>query len=277
MSVSNDPLRRAVDRRYGGQPTPPLPQAALNPVLETILGHRSVRRFAARPLPEHTLELIAAAAQSAPTSSSLQAMSIVAVTDPERKARLSVFAANQRQVADAPLLLMFVADLARLRQVSAVAGQPGGGLDYLECFIVAVADAAFAAQNALLALQSVGLGGCYIGAMRNHPAEVAAELGLPPDAFAVFGLTVGYPDPAVETGVKPRLAQSIVLHHERYTPPEPAAIEAYDQTMNDFRTDQSMTDIAWSRQVSGRLRDPSALMGRDTIAATLRSLGFGLK
>jgi nitroreductase len=80
----------------------------------------------------------------------------------------------------APLLLMFVADLARLRHVALSVDGPADGLDYMESFLIAVTDAAFAAQNCFIALESLGLGACYIGAMRNHPREVSEELGLPP-------------------------------------------------------------------------------------------------
>ena len=172
---------------------------------------------------------------AAPSSSNLQAFSIVAVEDKGRKARLAKFAADQRHVEEAPLLLMFVADLARLRQIAAANGDACDGLDYTESFLIALTDAAFAAQNCLIALESIGLGGCYIGAMRNHPREVAEEIGLPPGAFVVFGMTIGYPDPNVETGIKPRLPQSIVLHRERYAPPAPADLAAYDEALRAFR------------------------------------------
>ena len=117
-----------------------------------------------------TLELLIAAAQSAATTSNLQAWSVIAVEDPARKARLASFAANQRHIVDAPLLLVFVADLARLRSISDERGHPGIALNYIEAFIFAIADASFAAQNTIVAAESLGLGGCYIGAMRNNPA-----------------------------------------------------------------------------------------------------------
>src|SRR5580658_6897968 len=63
--------------------------SAWNDVLATILSHRSVRAYAARPLPGGTLDLLIAAAQSASTSSNLQTWSVVAVENPERKDRLS--------------------------------------------------------------------------------------------------------------------------------------------------------------------------------------------
>ncbi len=266
-----------LSRRYGAQPCPAAPSVEWNPVLETLLSHRSVRRYSNRAMPDGLIELLVAAAQSAPSSSNLQAFSIVVIEDSERKARLSRLAANQRHVAEAPLLLMFVADLARLRETSAQLGQPAEALDYTESFIVAVADAAFAAQNAIVALESLGLGSCYIGAMRNHAREVAAELGLPQGAFVVFGLTIGYPDPAVETGIKPRLGQNIVLHRERYHTAEPSDIATYDDTLRGFRLDQSMSDQAWSEQAAGRVRGPDSLMGRHALRETLQSMGFGLK
>ncbi len=263
--------------RYGEQNTPATPAIAWNRVLETLLNHRSIRRFSAQPLPNGVIELLVAAAQSAPSTSNLQAFSIVAVEDMARKARLSKFAANQKHVAEAPLLFMFVADLARLRQIAAANGDPSDGLDYTESFLVAVADAAFAAQNCLIALESIGLGACYIGAMRNHPQAVAEELGLPPGAFVVFGMTIGYPDPNVETGVKPRLPQSIVLHREQYAPPAPADIAAYDEALRAFRLDQLMSDIAWSKQATGRVSGPESLMGRHVLREVLQARGFALK
>lgn len=275
--VTGAPGANPLSRRYGRQPGEPSPPSLWNDTLETLLTHRSVRRFSDRALPDGLLELLAAAAQSASTSSNLQAMSIVAVQDKDRKARLAALAGGQRHVADAPLLLLFVADLSRSRAVSAELGSPGEGLDYLELFTLAVADASFAAQNTVVAMESLGLGGCYIGAMRNHPREVAAEIGLPPEAFVVFGLTVGYPDPAVATEVKPRLAQSLVLHRERYQAATPRDIAAYDEAMRAFRAGQQMSDVDWSRQVADRVRSAKSLMGRDVMRATLQSMGFALK
>jgi nitroreductase len=271
--ISGDPFAL----RYGSQPGPTAPAIPWNPVLETLLTHRSVRRYSTQPLPDGLLELLVAAAQSAPSTSNLQACSIVAVQDPDRKRRLATLAAGQRHVAEAPLLLMFIADLARLRQVSESVGMTGAGLDYTESFLVAVTDAAFAAQNTIVALESLGLGACYIGAMRNHPAEVAAELGLPQGAFAVFGLTIGYPDPAIDTAIKPRLAQSIILHRERYEPAPQAAIDGYDAAAREFRQGQTMSDTAWSQQAASRIRGPESLMGRHTLRETLQALGFALK
>jgi nitroreductase len=263
--------------RYGQQDGPPPPTIPWNTTLEAILTHRSVRRYSARPLPDGLVELLVAAAQSAPSSSNLQAFSIVAIQDKLRTARLAKLAANQKHVEEAPLLLMFVADLARLRHVAVNVDEPANGLDYTESFLVAVTDAAFAAQNCFIALESLGLGACYIGAMRNHPKDVAEELGLPPGAFVVFGMTIGYPDPEVATGVKPRLPQSIVLHRERYEPLSTAHLNAYDEALREFRLDQVMSDVAWSKHATGRVSGPESLMGRHVLRDVLQDLGFALK
>lgn len=263
--------------RYGAQESPAAPTIPWSSVLETILTHRSIRKYSAKPLPDGLIELLVAAAQSASSSSNLQTFSIVAVQDKGRKARLAKLAANQKHIEEAPLLFMFIADLARLRQVATADGNASDGLDYTECFLVALADAAFAAQNCFVALESLGLGACYIGAMRNHPLEVAEELGLPPGAFVAFGMTIGYPDPTVETGIKPRLAQSVVLHRERYAPAAPADLAVYDQALRGFRLDQRMSELAWSKQATGRVRGPESLMGRHVLREVLQARGFGLK
>jgi len=75
----------------------------------------------------------------------------------------------------------------------------------------------------------------YIGAMRNHPEEVAALLGLPPCVFAVFGMCVGYPDLANAAAVKPHLLQPAVLHRETYNlSAQDEAITNYNEVMKTF-------------------------------------------
>lgn len=270
--LSADLLRR----RYGiDQPTE---TSEWNAALETILSHRSVRTYLPKPVPESALKLIVAAAQSAPTSSSLQAWSVVAVEDPDRKAKLAELASPNPQILSAPLFLVWLADLSRLRKITAERGKTGEGLDYLESFLLAAIDAALAAQNALVALESLGLGCCYIGAMRNHPEEVGRVLGLPPETFAVFGMTVGYPDPSVETEMKPRLPQSIVLHHEQYRADlGETDLSAYDDVMRSFQTGQGMAVRGWTNVVANRIADAAALKGRHVLLDVVRRMGFKVK
>src|SRR5690349_20429378 len=96
--------------------------AVRSDVLDLLLAHRSVRQFGPGEVSDEQLRALVAAAQSAPTSSNLQPWSVVAVRDPERKARLASFAAGQRFVAEAPLLLVWVADLGRARRLASRAG-----------------------------------------------------------------------------------------------------------------------------------------------------------
>jgi nitroreductase len=248
-----------------------------NNALDTMMSHRSIRSYLDNPISPETLELIIAAAQSAPTTSNLQAWSVIAIRDPDRKARLAAVAANQRHIVDAPLLLAFVADLARLRSISADRDHPGIGLDYIEAFIFAIADAAFAAQNTLMAAESLGLGGCYIGALRNNPAAVADELGVPDGAIVVFGMTIGYPDPTVDSDVKPRLPQSVILHHERYSPVAAETLAEYDRRMQTFQAEQNMRSIEWTEQSALRVRDEAALTGRHVLKEFLAHRGFSLR
>lgn len=187
-----------------------------NDSLTNLLSHRSIRAYLPNPLPLGTLEILVAGAQSASTSSNLQTWSVVAVEDANRKEKLSQLAGNQAHIRQCPLFLVWLADLARLTHIAESRGLPHEGLDYLEMFLMATIDAALAAQNATVAAESLGLGTVYIGAMRNHPEDVAKVLNLPPHVFAVFGLCVGYPDPTHAAAIKPRLPQSVVLHRETY-------------------------------------------------------------
>jgi nitroreductase len=247
-------------------------------VLDALLAHRSVRAFLPDPVDEDQLAAIIAAASSAATSSNLQTWSVVAVRDPARKQRLSVLCNNQKHIAEAPLFLVFLADLARLEAIAAEHGEQVEGLDYLEMLLIGIVDATLAAQNAVVALESLGLGSVYIGGIRNHPERVAGELGLPPRVFPVFGLCVGTPDPARPASIKPRLPQPSVLHHEQYNPAQAAAsIAAYDARMSAFQAEQGMTDEIWTRRSIARVRSAASLTNRHRMRAALANLGFALR
>lgn len=264
--------------RYGDA-TLPAP-AAWSPIIEHLLGHRSVRSYLPDPVTEDQLAAIVAAAQSAASSSNLQAWSVVAVRDPARRAALADHAGGQAHVAEAPLQLVWLADLARLEHLALSNQRPAAALDYLEMFLVGVIDAALAAQNAVAAAESLGLATVYIGGMRNKPEAVAELLQLPPRVVAVFGMCVGTPDPARPADVKPRPPQSVVLHHETYTPlaGQDAGIAAYNAAMARFYEAQKM-DVrgTWAVHSAKRVAGPESLSGRDRLVEALNHRGFPLK
>lgn len=269
--MSSESLRA----RYGAS-APAL--AVSNPVVEGLLGHRSVRAFLPEALPEGTLETLVAAAQSASSSSNLQVWSVVAVEDPVHKAELSVLANNQAFIREAPLFLVWVADFARVQLLAKGAGAVIEGPEYTEMLITGIVDAALAAQNALVAAEALGLGGVYVGAVRDHVEGVAGALNLPPHVFPVFGMAIGRPDPARPAQVKPRLPQAAVLHRETYDAgPQPAAADAYNETFKAFWQSQGMAHPDWIRQVLNRLKDGAALRNRAFIRESLARLGFPLR
>jgi nitroreductase len=255
------------------------PDIPWSDTLATLLSHRSIRAYLPDALPAGTLEVLIAAAQSASTSSNLQAWSVVAVEDGNRKEELSKLANSQAHIGQSPLFLVWLADLARLTHIAESRGLPYQGLDYLEMFLMAAIDAALAAQNAVVAAESLGLGTVYIGALRNKPQEVAQILNLPPHVVAVFGLCVGYVDPVVKVAIKPRLPQSVVLHRETYNLAEQdQGILEYNQIMENFYNSQHMNIPGdWSEHSSKRVASAESLSGRHRLKEILNNLGFELQ
>jgi len=257
-------------------------EAVDNPIawsetLDVLLGHRSVRAYLPDALPEGTVELLVAAAQSAASSSNLQPWSVVAVEDPDRKARLAALAGNQAHILQAPLFLVWLVDLNRLTSIGKALDVPTDALHYLESFLLGSIDTALAAQSAVVAAESLGLGTVYTGGIRNKPLEVSEELDLPPHVFALFGLVVGHPDPAAPAAVKPRLPQQAVLFREHYQARDFAQpVAAYDRRLRTFQSGQGLPERGWSEQATTRVRGPEALSGRDRLKEVLELLGFEL-
>jgi len=200
-----------------------------NPTIELMHRHGSVRKYTSEPVPPETIQAIILAAQRASTSSNLQVVSVVAVTDAAARARLSEICGKQEHVAQAPVVLVWCADLNRMDRVCRLRGYTQV-TQYVENFLICALDAGIAAQNAALAAESHGLGICYLGSIRNDAQAVIDLLKLPHLVFPVVGMTVGYPVTAPP--VRPRLDTSAILHWETYDPqPSDQELHVYDKAM----------------------------------------------
>ena len=265
----------AMTARYGAgaEPQP----GPWNDTLALLLSHRSVRAFRPDPLPQGTLETLVAAAQSAATSSNLQTWSVVAVDSQEVRAELATIAGNQKHITVCPIFLVFLADVSRNARMAEAEGVELAGMPFLESFLVASIDAALAAQNAVVAAESLGLSTVYIGALRNDVTRVAELLGLPPGAAPVFGLCIGHAVAGREGEVKPRLPQAAVLHRETYDADDASHRAAYDPRMEAFSRRQEMAGSTWTQRVILRLGTFAALHGREKLKEKIIGLGFPLR
>jgi len=252
-----------------------------NPTIEQIYQHYSVRAYQPDPIPVDLIETIVAAGQRASTSSNLQAYSVVAVSAEDKRARLQDLCGDQHQIGQAPLFLAWCAELSRLERVCQARGYRQVA-DYVENFLVAAVDAALLMQTAALAAESLGLGMCFIGAIRNHPQEVIELLELPPLVFPIAGMTLGWP--AAEPFTRPRLPLRAVLHWEKYdSGAEAEALAEYDRAMIETGIYQdrqvatpgqpeAVEDYGWQEHSARRVSQPS----RTHLRRVLTRQGFAL-
>lgn len=231
----------------------------MNPVIKQLQSHCSIRQYTNQPLTEEQVHTIIKSGQAAPTSSFVQAYSIVRVMDSSKREQIAQAAGGQKWVIEAPEFWVLCADLTRVQYSGEQQEQPS--LEgHAEHFIVATVDVALMAQNMMTAAESMGLGGVFIGGIRNNPQLVADLLGLPDLVYPVFGFCIGYPAQAV--GVKPRLPVGAILHTDRYDSEKVATVvDEYDEQMADYYASRSMNQRVsnWSKQtvgaVHGKLRE----------------------
>ena len=122
---------------------------------------------------------------------------------------------------------MFCADFNRHLQIC-----PDAQLGPAEQLLLGVVDTAMMAQNALTAAESLGLGGVYIGGLRNNIEAVTELLKLPQHVLPLFGLCLGWP--ADNPDLKPRLPASILVHENSYQPLDKDALAQYDEQLAEY-------------------------------------------
>lgn len=226
----------------------------MNEVIRQLHARRSVRAFLEREIPQEAKEAILNAACQAPTAGNQQLYTIIDVTDPAIKARLVETCDHQPFIASARMVLIFCADCKKWYDAFRFAGckprLPGAGDLFL-----ALSDANIAAQNAVTAAESLGIGSCYIGDIMENCEEQRELLHLPPYVFPAAMLVFGYPTEQQKGRPKPRRADlSHIVHENAYREMDEGELydlfsiraenKSYEDYMNAFCTRKYNSDFS---------------------------------
>ncbi|WP_394516262.1 oxygen-insensitive NADPH nitroreductase [Pantoea sp. SGAir0430] len=216
----------------------------MTPTIDLLCSHRSIRAFTEQGIDDAQRSAIIAAAQAASTSSFLQCSSIVRMTDRALREQLVQLTGGQPWVSAAAEFWVFCADFNRHQQIC-----PEAQLGRAEQLLLGCVDTALMAQNAMIAAESLGLGGVFIGGIRNSIAQVTELLGLPKFVLPLFGFCIGHPDASPD--VKPRMPQAMLVHENRYQPLDKAVLAQYDQQITAYyqQRDSNQRSETWSELI----------------------------
>ena len=198
----------------------------MNEVIRQLKARKSVRVFEDRPVPGEEKRAILQAAVEAPTAGNQQLYTILDITDQSLREELVRTCDNQPMIARAPLVLIFCADCKKWYDGFTAAGcvprRPEVG-----DLMLAVCDALIAAQNAVTAAESLGLGSCYVGDIMENCARQRELLHLPEYVFPAAMVIFGYPTQQQKERPKPARADlRYVVHENGYHPLDARQLEA---------------------------------------------------
>ena len=187
-----------------------------NPIVNLILQHRSIRKYKDKVVSKDMIEIIVNAGQQA--AFAYQAYSVIL----SRK--------KERHPFHAPLYFIICVDVHKISKIMETRNWKVVMND-LSCLIWGLQDAAYMAQNMVIAAESLGLGTCYIGAVPYYAEKIAEQFKLPQKVFPLVGLTVGYP--AEDPPTRPRYPLDFTLFQEEYPELDEGAIERAKKKMDD--------------------------------------------
>ena len=227
----------------------------MNPVLESLFKHRSIRKYKNQPLEDEKLQLIVKAAQAAPSWCNGEQVSIVVVKDQALKDKIKELCWGQTHVGSCSAFLVFCADFYRVSLAFEKAGKTKEDFEKymsnIDTLIIGSHDVGISLQNATVAAESLGLGTCHIGAIRNKPLEMVKLLNLPKYVIPLVGLTVGYPDD--DPGLKPRIPPKGVCFENKYNIENAkAGVDEYDEIFKKYLAERETNarDMNWSQRIS---------------------------
>ena len=188
----------------------------MNEVLNQLDARKSIRVYEDRPISPEDKQAILRAAVMAPSAGCQQLYTILDITDQALKDALAESCDHQPFIATGKMVLIFCADFQKWYDGFIAAGceprKPGKG-----DFMIAVDDALIAAQNAVTAAESLGIGSCYIGDIMERYEYHKELLNLPRYVFPAAMLVFGYPTQQQKDRPKPpRTAMQHIVHENGY-------------------------------------------------------------
>ena len=224
----------------------------MNPVLDLIYKHKSIRKYKNQPIEDEKLHAIIKAAQSAQNWCNGQHVSIIAIKDQARKKKMEELCNNQKFISQCSVFLIFCADFYRTKFCFEKNGKSEEFNEYMthiDNTIIGSHEVGIAIQNATIAAESLGLGVVAIGAVRINSLELTKELNLPKYVIPVIGLCVGYADD--DPKLKPRLPMSAVFFEDKYDCEKAkSGVNDYDEVYKKYlaERDSNNLDSTWSKK-----------------------------
>jgi len=245
----------------------------MNSTIDKMIKHVSVRNFKDEAITPEQKDALLLAAQSGSTSEFVQAFSIIEITDPQLRNQLSDITISSPHVKKADTFYVFVADLHRQATMLRAHSKSLDSIKNMESLLVATVDTTIAAQSMAVAAESMDLGICYIGSIRNNIKQVAELLNLPDYTFPLFGMTIGVPD--VKNQHKPRMSRNNQVATNSYDDTQFNDLATYDDEVKDYYAQRKSNaqDTTWTDKnlaIFEHVRRPD-------VAEFLKAQGFSLK
>ncbi len=169
-----------------------------NSTINAMLNHKSVRCYKPDQPTDEVVQAIVRAGQQAPFSSQL----------------CSVLLTRKKKAPyNAPLWFTICVDIYKLERFMALRGWQVV-TNELSLLFFGIQDAAYLAENMVIAAESLGLGTCFLGAAPFQAARIAKQFRLPKHVFPIVQLVMGYP--AEERPPRPRYPLWFTLFEDEY-------------------------------------------------------------
>jgi len=181
--------------------------------LETILSHRTIRKYKETPIEENILKQILEAGFRTSTTGNMQVYSIIVTKEKDLKNKLWESHFKQDMVNQAPVIMTFCADFNRFNKWCELR-EAEPGYDNFLSFMTATIDALIAAQTVCVAAESFGLGICYLGTTTYMTEKIIDILHCPKGVIPITTLVLGYPDE--DPDLVDRLPYEGIVHDEVY-------------------------------------------------------------
>lgn len=234
----------------------------MNKTIETMLNHKSIRKFKNKEIDQETIKTLVDVARHTSTSNFMQSYSIISVLDKEKKQAIANIS-NQQYIAESGHLFIMLVDQNRNMRIAQENKEEYEILGSVDRFLIGASDALLASQNILTATESLGLGGVVLGSILNDVETLIEILDLPKYVFPILGIAIGYPDQTPQ--LKPRLPQPIMHFQDTYKVQDKInqKLEDYDSTINQYydlrdenkRVEEFTTQITkgMNRKIPGRM------------------------